>query len=92
MIKSFIPAIEVKKDRNAIYSGMPGRPSVPVVIVDTGDLFFSSREAGVFLGVDESVLSRAASGKLKYAKGYTVRYATKEEVEMAVSISKGTKK
>lgn len=59
--------------------GESSTQSIPIICIETGTLFFGSREAERKTGIAHQHISDAVKGKLKKVGGYHWRYATPEE-------------
>lgn len=55
--------------------------SIPVVCVETGELFWGAKEAQNVLGINKASIAKCCKGKQKTAGGYHWKYADADEIE-----------
>jgi hypothetical protein len=54
---------------------------IPIVCEQTGAITRTYLEMAGLLGLSQPLITRFMQGKCNHAKGYTFRFATKEEIE-----------
>lgn len=69
-----------EKNRQA-HLGKNNVNSIPVICIETGEIFWSMGEAGRAKNCDDTTICRVCKGSKKTAGGYRWRYATEEEIE-----------
>ena len=80
---NFPIAKERKRIRLIGKTGKNAMRKRPVVCIETGDFYWSSREASQTTGIHHQAISKVCLGKLTHTHGVHWRFATDEEKEVA---------
>lgn len=73
---------ESKEKNRQAHLGARNRCSIPVICIETRQIFASQGEASRAVGVDDSGINKACRGVAKTAGGFHWRYATEEEAKL----------
>ena len=72
---------ESKEKNRQAHLGIKNKRSIPVICIETGELFASQGEAGRAKGISDIGINKACRGVIHTTGGFHWRYATEEEVK-----------